>query len=132
MEVVMTRIRRNARIVCLGFVLNALCLGACAQTTVTTPGGTAGVVPKYSSGTQIVNSQISDANGVVSLNKLSAQTFNNVLYANRFPGIDIGDQVNHAYASCPSTGAATGCRIVIPPGVYTYSTPVNLTSPTSA
>ena len=62
----------------------------------------------------------------------SPQTLNNVLYANRFQGVDIGDQVNRAYASCPSSGSATGCRIVVPPGIHTYSTPINLTPGPSA
>src|SRR5271156_3326102 len=40
-----------------------------------------------------------------------------------FSGSDLGAQINNAYASCAS-GSGTGCRIVVPPGSYTVSTPV--------
>ncbi len=40
-----------------------------------------------------------------------------------FSGSDLGAQINNAYASCTSS-AGTGCRIAVPPGNYTVSTPV--------
>jgi hypothetical protein len=40
-----------------------------------------------------------------------------VLDATQFPGVDIGDQINHAYASCP----AQGCQIRIPGSAVCYN-----------
>src|SRR5436189_84374 len=50
--------------------------------TVTTPGGTANTIPKFSSASEIINSQIID-NGVVHLMNLE-----NVLFADQFTGAD--------------------------------------------
>jgi hypothetical protein len=43
-----------------------------------------------------------------------------VLYADQFPGADIGEQINNAYASCPSSG----CVVDVAPGSYSFSTPI--------
>jgi len=73
---------------------------------VTTPGGTADTIPKFSGLTSTANSQITDQNGVVSMKNLS-----NALFAERFPG-----GVPDAVAACP----ANGCII------YAVSPNVNL------
>jgi hypothetical protein len=73
---------------------------------VTTPGGTANAVPKFSASASIVNSQITDHNGVVSVENLA-----NILFADRFAG-----GVPAAVAACP----ANGCVI------YALSPKVNL------
>lgn len=44
-----------------------------------------------------------------------------VLNAGCYSGADIGAQINSAYAGC----ASSGCRIIIPGGNYTFSTPIN-------
>jgi hypothetical protein len=43
-----------------------------------------------------------------------------VLYADQFPGTDIGAQINNAYASCPHNG----CIIDVSPGTYSFSNPI--------
>jgi len=63
---------------------------------VTTPGGIAGVIPKFSDGTSIVQSQIDDSSGVVSVPNLS-----NILFADRYAG-----GVPDAVGACPATGCA--------------------------
>ena len=73
---------------------------------VTTTGGTPGTLPKFSATASIVNSQITENNGVVSVQNLA-----NVLFADRFPG-----GVPAAVAACP----ASGCII------YAVSPNVNL------
>jgi hypothetical protein len=80
--------------------------GALAASTVTTPAGTIGTVPKFFSTTAIANSQITDSNGIVSMQNLS-----NILFADRFSG-----GVSAAIAACP----ANGCVI------YALSRHVNL------
>lgn len=96
--------------------------------TVTTPGGTAGTVPEFSSNSVIENSPIKDSGGVVVMKNLE-----NVRFADQFPcpsspgcrgKSDFGAQVNAAYASCPSSG----CHIRIPAGSYTVSTPISFTT----
>jgi hypothetical protein len=69
-------------------------------------GGTVNTVPKYSSGSSLTNSQITDQNGAVSMENLS-----NILFADRFPG-----GVSAAISACP----ANGCVI------YAVSPDVNL------
>jgi hypothetical protein len=97
---------------------------ALAPLAVTTPGGASGTIPEFSSNSVIKNSPIKVAHGVVSM-----QNLENVRYADQFPcpsspgcggKSDFGAQVNAAYASCP----ANGCRIRIPAGSYTVSTPI--------
>ncbi len=73
---------------------------------VTTTGGTPGTLPKFSATASIVNSQITEDNGVVSVQNLA-----NVLFADRFPG-----GVPDAVSACP----ASGCII------YALSPNVNL------
>jgi hypothetical protein len=68
--------------------------------------GTLNTVPKFSGPTSLVNSQITDSNGIVSMQNLS-----NILFADRFPG-----GVADAIAACP----ANGCII------YAVSPSVNL------
>jgi hypothetical protein len=62
--------------------------------TVTTTGGTANAIPKFSASTSITNSQITDANGVVTL-----QNLGNILFADQFSG-----GVPAAITSCPTAG----------------------------
>lgn len=73
---------------------------------VTTPGGTPNTLPKFSGSANIMDSQITDQNGVVSVESLS-----NILFADRFAG-----GVPAAVAACP----ANGCII------YAVSPNVNL------
>lgn len=96
---------------------------------VTTPGGTKGTVPVFSSSGVIANSPLKITNDAVVMRNLE-----NVRYADQFHcpsstgcggASDFGAQVNAAYASCP----ATGCRIRIPAGKYTVSTPINFGVP---
>jgi hypothetical protein len=61
---------------------------------VTTLGGTVNLIPKFSGITSIVNSQIKDSAGVVSMRNLS-----NILFADRFAG-----GVADAVAACPAAG----------------------------
>jgi hypothetical protein len=42
------------------------------------------------------------------------------LYADQFPGADMGAKINNAYAALPSAGGT----IVVSPGTYLYSTPI--------
>jgi hypothetical protein len=76
------------------------------QGAVTTPGGTANTIPKFSTSTSIVNSQITDQNGVVSVENLS-----NILFAERFTG-GVPDAIN----ACPQNGCI----------IYAISPNVNL------
>lgn len=73
---------------------------------VTTTGGTPGTLPKFSATASIVNSQITENNGVVSVQNLA-----NVLFADRFPG-----GVPDAVAACPGSGCI----------IYAVSPNVNL------
>jgi hypothetical protein len=68
-----------------------------AETPVSTPGGTPNTIPKFSASPTIINSQITDSNGVVSLQNLA-----NIFFADQFP-----DGVAGAIAACP----AEGCTI---------------------
>ncbi len=79
---------------------------AAAQVAVTTPGGTATSIPVFSTSTSLVNSQITDQNGMVSLQNLS-----NILFADRFPG-----GVPDAVKACPQNGCI----------IYALSPNVNL------
>jgi len=79
---------------------------ASALAAVTTGAGTLNTVPKFSSATALANSQITDRNGMVSMQNLS-----NILFADRFSG-----GVSAAIAACP----ANGCII------YAVSPNVNL------
>jgi hypothetical protein len=72
----------------------------------TAAAGTANTVPKFSASASLVDSQIVDQNGIVSLENLS-----NILFADRFSG-----GVSAAIAACP----ASGCII------YAVSANVNL------
>jgi hypothetical protein len=71
--------------------------GALTNSSVTTLGGQAGAVPRFSTTTSIGNSQISDVDGVVTMRNLS-----NTFYADRF-----SNGVAGALAACP----AAGCTI---------------------
>lgn len=68
--------------------------GTLTASAVTTGAGTVNTVPKFSSTTSLVNSQITDRNGMVSMQNLS-----NVLFADRFSG-----GVSAAIAACPANG----------------------------
>jgi hypothetical protein len=56
---------------------------------------------------------------------LTAGAVNGVINAAAYPGVDIGDKVNAAYAAASLPGSA-GMRIRIPPGRYTFTTPIVL------
>lgn len=63
------------------------------------------------------------ANGLVSSSTTTSALFANLegtLYADQFPGADIGAQINAAYAALPSRGGT----IVIANGSYSFSTPI--------
>jgi hypothetical protein len=89
-----------------GAIAGASSSSSTLQGAVTTPGGTASTIPMFASGTSIVNSQITDQNGVVSVENLS-----NILFAERFPG-GVPDAVN----ACPKNGCI----------IYALSPNVNL------
>jgi len=76
------------------------------DSTVTTPGGSISAVPKFASPTSIINSQITDSNGMVGMQNLA-----NILFADQFPG-----GVPDAVKACP----AAGCVI------YAFSPNTNL------
>jgi hypothetical protein len=65
-----------------------------ATLPVTTGGGTADAVAKFGAGTSIVDSQIRDSAGIVSMQNLA-----NTLFADRYPG-----GVADAIAACPDAG----------------------------
>ena len=69
-------------------------LAAPPDQAVTTPGGTVNAVARFSTATSVVNSQISDTNGVVTIQNLA-----NTLFADQFPG-----GVADAIAACPASG----------------------------
>ncbi len=69
--------------------------------------GTTGAFQPGSVYTSIVDSNVISGN------------VNGVLNATRFPGPDLGAQINAAYASCQ-----TSCTVQIPPGNYSFSTTV--------
>ena len=73
---------------------------------VTTPGGAVNTLPKFSASTSIVNSQITDLNGAVSMENLA-----NILFADRFAG-----GVPAAVDACPKSGCI----------IYALSPNVNL------
>jgi hypothetical protein len=77
-----------------------------AASAVTVANGAINTVPKFSGPASLVNSQIKDSNGIVSMQNLS-----NILFADRFSG-----GVSAAIAACP----ANGCII------YAVSPSVNL------
>jgi hypothetical protein len=68
--------------------------GASTASAATIARGTVNTVPKFSSSTSLVNSQITDHNGMVSMQNLS-----NILFADRFSG-----GVSAAIAACPANG----------------------------
>jgi hypothetical protein len=102
--------------------------------TVTTSGGKVGTIPQFDSSTDVKNSPIvvnstpTNLTDVVGMANLNVRNFENVLYADQFPGTgnhDIGDKINQAYASCPSSG----CKIKVAAGVYRYTTPISIATP---
>ncbi len=102
--------------------------------TVTTSGGNVGTIPEFDRSTDIANSPIvvnsspTDLTDVVSTANLNVRNFENVLYADQFPGTgnhDIGDKINQAYASCPSNG----CKIKVAAGIYKFTTPISIATP---
>ena len=64
------------------------------QRSVTTPGGGPNYLAKFSTGTSIIDSQIEDTDGMLSVENLS-----NILFADRFAG-----GVPAAVAACPANG----------------------------
>jgi hypothetical protein len=68
--------------------------GSSSGQGVTTPGGTANTIPKFAGSAAIVDSQIRDQNGMVSLENLS-----NILFADRFAA-----GVPAAVQACPANG----------------------------
>jgi hypothetical protein len=77
-----------------------------SDSPVTTPGGTVNTMPKFGSLTSIINSQISDSNGVVGMQNLA-----NILFADQYP-----NGVSDAITACPTSGCV----------IYAYSPNVNL------
>jgi hypothetical protein len=75
---------------------------------------------------------------------LEAATVNGVVNAAMMPGGDIGAQVNYAFANSPGCQAQytagnvgahvalADCQVMIPPGVYTMTSPIHMPSVTSA
>jgi hypothetical protein len=53
-------------------------------------------------------------------NAWSPSRIGQIRHANQFPGIDIGTQINNAYADCP----ANGCHIKVDAGNYVFATPI--------
>ena len=80
---------------------------------------TAGLLAKGSGNWLMQIAVFRDASWTVA-NAWSPARIGNVRWADQFPGVDIGDQINHAYADCP----AAGCVIKISGGSYSFSTPV--------
>jgi hypothetical protein len=76
------------------------------DSAVTTPGGVVNAVPKFGAATSIVNSQITDSNGMVGMQNLA-----NILFADQFPG-----GVPDAVKACPNAGCV----------IYAYSPNTNL------
>jgi hypothetical protein len=80
--------------------------------------------PITTSGTIGIN--LSNSNTWVGVQTFSSATQTNVknlesvLYADQFPGSDIGAQINAAYLALPSTGGL----IMGPVGTYSFSTPI--------
>jgi len=108
--------------------------GRPSSLTVTTPGGTAGMIPEFSGTSVIMNSQLqyNDSSSTLAAVNLTANSVNEVYNAAPFSGTgngDIGDRVNQVYGQCSSAG----CRIRIPPnpagGCWNFSTPITLTTP---
>jgi hypothetical protein len=58
---------------------------------------------------------------------ITPTSIESVLYADQFPGADIGAEVNAANTACAAY-ATTGCEIVIPAGAYSFSTPITITT----
>jgi hypothetical protein len=87
-------------------VIPATPSGQATSLPVNTTGGTANVLPKFSGASSLVNSQIADQNGMVTL-----QNLGNILFADQFAG-----GVPAAVNACP----ANGCII------YAVSPNVNL------
>jgi hypothetical protein len=79
---------------------------AASSQAVTISGATINTIPKFSSAQALTDSQISDRNGVVSMENLS-----NILFADAFPG-----GVSAAITACPSNGCI----------IYALSPAVNL------
>lgn len=93
---------------------------AAGEQQVTTPGATANAIPKSSSSTSIIDSQITDLNGVVGM-----QNLENVRFADRFPGADCGARINSADSSL---GSQAGEIWVNQLCGTNWSTTVNLSS----
>jgi hypothetical protein len=100
---------------------------------VTTSGGTAGTISQFDTPTDITNSPIvvnsspTDLTDVVAMANLKVRNFENVRYADQFPGTgnhDIGDKINQAYSSCPSNG----CKIKVAAGIYSFTTPISFST----
>ncbi len=59
-------------------------------------------------------------------NGSSSTRLHNVIYADQLPGIDIGDQVNHAYAALPANGGHIIISGQADGSCYSFSTPIVL------
>lgn len=87
-------------------VIEGTAPGSALGQRVTTPGGTANTLPMFARSTSIVNSQIMDHDGAVSMENLA-----NILFADRFAG-----GVPAAIEACPTNGCT----------IYALSPKVNL------
>jgi hypothetical protein len=81
------------------------------------------LLPASGNTTQSLGSSLAPWNAVLGV--VQAQNFEKTLYADQFPGSDIGAKINAAYASVVPAGATTGgVRIKVPAGTYPFSTPI--------
>jgi hypothetical protein len=87
------------------------------------PSGASNAVVTNPTATQEIGNQPLVLDGPISGVTASFKNTNGSVNAALFPGSDIGVQVNAATASCSD---AAPCHVFIPPGVYSFATPVLL------
>jgi hypothetical protein len=87
------------------------------------PSGASNAVVTNPTATQEIGNQPLVLDGPISGVSAAFKSTNGLVNATLFPGGDFGAQVNAAMASCSDI---LPCHVVIPPGVYSYATPVLL------
>lgn len=75
----------------------------------------------YTNGTMIVGKALNVKGDLL------AKQFNTIYDASQFSGADIGAQINAAYATAVAAGMK-GCRITLPAGSFSFSTPVAIST----
>jgi hypothetical protein len=85
---------------------------------------TAGLSPLPTTGNWLMQMAVFRAASWTVAQGASPTRTHGVLYADQFPGTDIGARINNAYAACP----ASGCHIKVPAGSYSFTTPIVLSS----